>query len=91
MAANNKARFQKGRDQEFSTYTKEEIYEHRKNKFLAIGKQKSFVDFLTSDQAITKNYNSLKSLSFNFLKNKKNLFLSFVVLLLLIIIFDKFL
>ena len=77
--------------QEFSTYSKEEIYEHRKNKFLAIGKQKSFVEFLTSDQTITKNYNSFKSISFNFLKNKKKLLFSSVTLLIIIIIFNKFL
>jgi acetyl-CoA carboxylase carboxyl transferase subunit alpha len=77
--------------EEFSNYSKEEIYEQRKNKFLAIGKQKTFVQFLTSDQSITKNYNSFKSLGFNYLKNNKKLFLTFLILLIFIIIFNKFL
>jgi acetyl-CoA carboxylase carboxyl transferase subunit alpha len=77
--------------EEFSNYSKEEIYEQRKNKFLAIGKQKTFVQFLTSDQGITKNYNSFKSLGFNYLKNNKKLFLTFLILLIFIIIFNKFL
>jgi len=77
--------------EEFSNYSKEKIYEQRKNKFLTIGKQKSFVEFLTTDKNITKKYNYFKLLSFKYLKNKKKLLLTFVILLSIIFIFNKFL
>ena len=42
---------------EFSSFTKEEILEQRKKKFLDIGKQKSFTEFLKTDGSIVKKEN----------------------------------
>ena len=75
----------------FSNYSKEEIWEERKNKFLEIGKQKTFVQYLTGDQNIVKNYNFSKLFIFDYLKNKKKLFVTFIILLLTIILYNKFL
>ena len=46
--------------EEFENHDKEKILEQRKNKFLEIGKQKSFTEFLKIDGSLGKKYNYFK-------------------------------
>ena len=42
---------------EFSSFSREEIFEQRKKKFLDIGKQKSFTEFLKTEGNIANKKN----------------------------------
>jgi len=61
--------------EEFSKLNKEQIFQQRKDKFLEIGKQKSFTQFLADETGIVEKY--------IFFKDKKILAIIFLVLLLL--------
>ena len=68
---------------EFSNYNNEEIFEQRKNKFLGIGKQKGFTQFLKGEGSIIKKYNFSKLFKENFFTDKKRLTIIFVILLVI--------
>ena len=61
--------------EEFSKLNKEQIFQQRKDKFLEIGKQKSFTQFLADETGIVEKY--------IFFKDKKILAIILLVLLLL--------
>ena len=66
--------------QEFKEYSREEIFEQRKEKFLSIGKQKSFKVF--SDHVYwTKNDNIFNLIKKNLLKHKKSLIIAFALII----------
>ena len=62
--------------EEFSNYNKEEIFEQRKNKFLEIGKQSRFTQFLTGEGSIVKE---------KFFTNKKKLAIISIILLAVVV------
>tara|TARA_B100001123_G_C15299378_1_gene1020472 strand:+ start:857 stop:1936 length:1080 start_codon:yes stop_codon:yes gene_type:complete len=61
--------------EDFSSYNKEEIFEQRKNKFLEIGKQSRFTQFLTGEGSIVKE---------KFFTNKRKLAIISIILLALV-------
>jgi len=66
--------------QEFKEYSREEIFEKRKEKFLSIGKQKSFKVF--SDHAYwTKKDNIFNLIKKSLLKHKKSLIIAFALII----------
>ena len=66
--------------QEFKEYSREEIFEKRKEKFLSIGKQKSFKVF--SDNAYwTKKDNIFNLIKKNLPKHKKSLIIAFALII----------
>ena len=69
---------------EFSNMTKEEIFNHRKNKFLTIGRSKGFVSQLDDLSTLSMKKNKINIFIENFLKSKTNLGISFITLLLLV-------
>jgi len=71
---------------EFKNFTKEKIYEQRKNKFLSIGKQKSLSEFFKDDIRLIKKDNFLNSLKEIYSLHKKKLII-FILLLIVIVFF----
>ena len=71
---------------EFKSYTREEVFEQRKQKFLNIGKQKSFTSFPKSLSSLVEKDNLFKLFRLNFSEHKKK-FIIFLVLLLVSILF----
>ena len=66
----------------FLNMTSEEIFNHRKNKFLEIGRSKGFVSQLDDISTLSMKKNKINIFIENFFKNKKNLiFLSVFFLL----------
>jgi acetyl-CoA carboxylase carboxyl transferase subunit alpha len=70
----------------FLNMTSEEIFNHRKNKFLEIGRNKGFVSQLDDISALSMKKNKINIFIENFLKNKKNLI--FVSIFLLLVFFS---
>ena len=58
---------------EFFNMSGEEIFDHRKNKFLTIGRSKGFVSKLDDLSALSMKENKLNILIKNFFKSKINL------------------
>ena len=69
----------------FNSMSKEDILNHRKNKFLAIGRNKGFISKTTSLDSLSMNQNFVKSFKESVEKNKKIIFISFGVLILVTI------
>ena len=68
---------------EFENLSKEEVYEQRKNKFLSIGKQKSFSVFTNNNVSIKKGLNFINFIKMKFLRNKiKYTFIFFLIMVL---------
>ncbi len=70
----------------FNEMKAEEILEQRKNKFLKIGRSKGFINNLENLSSLDNKKNSLDQF---FIKNKKNVFLAvvFIILLSFLVIF----
>ena len=68
---------------EFSNISGDEVLNHRKNKFLAIGRSKGFVNQLDDLSTLSMKKNSINTLLENFFRSKINLGISLVILLLL--------
>jgi len=66
---------------EFLNMSGDEVLNHRKNKFLAIGRSKGFISQLDSLSTLSMKKNKINIFIENFLKSKKNLIISFVVIL----------
>ena len=66
---------------EFSNYDKEKIFQQRRDKFLAVGKQKSLSQFFKKEVNLVKKY--------NFLKDKKILLIIFLVLFSITVFFFR--
>ena len=72
--------------EEFASYSGDEILEHRKNKFIQIGKQKSFISFSNNQTSIFKENSFFKIFKEKYL-NKKNILFSIFILFLGIFLF----
>jgi acetyl-CoA carboxylase carboxyl transferase subunit alpha len=68
---------------EFSKMSGEEVFNHRKNKFLTIGRSKGFVSQLDDLSTLSIKKNKLNIFIENFLKSKMNLGISFVIIFIL--------
>ena len=68
---------------EFFDMSGDEILNHRKNKFLAIGRSKGFVNQLDELNSLSVKKNKINIIIENFLKSKKNLGMTFIILVLL--------
>ena len=69
---------------EFLNYKREDIFNQRKNKFLDIGKQKSFTQLFKGDGNISKKYELFK-----IFENKKKLYIILLVLIAISVMFIK--
>jgi len=68
---------------EFFNMSGDEIFEHRKNKFLTIGRTKGFVSQLDDLSTLSLKKNKINIFIENFLKSKINLAVSSIVIILL--------
>ncbi len=68
---------------EFFNMSGDEVLNHRKNKFLAIGRSKGFVSKLDEVNSLTMKKNKVITFIENFLASKINLGISFVALVLM--------
>jgi acetyl-CoA carboxylase carboxyl transferase subunit alpha len=68
---------------EFMNMSGDEILNHRKNKFLTIGRSKGFISHLDDLSELSIKKNKISIFIENFLKSKINLGISFVVIILL--------
>ena len=68
---------------EFINMSRDEIFNHRKNKFLTIGRNKGFVSQLDDLSALSVKKNKISILIESFLKSKVNLVVSFFIIVLM--------
>jgi acetyl-CoA carboxylase carboxyl transferase subunit alpha len=68
---------------EFSNMTGEDVFNHRKNKFLTIGRNKGFVSHLDDLSALSMKKNKINVVIENFFKSKTNIGVSFIIIFLL--------
>jgi len=68
---------------EFSNMSGDEVLNHRKNKFLTIGRSKGFVSKLDEVSSLSMRKNKVNTFVENFLYSKVNLGISFAVLVLM--------
>jgi len=68
---------------EFFNMSGDEVLNHRKNKFLAIGRSKGFISKLDEVNSLTMKKNKVNTFIENFLASKINLGISFVALVLM--------
>jgi len=74
---------------EFKNYTREEIYKHRQEKFLKIGKQKSFSVFSNNQFNLIEKINFLTASKNFFGQYKKKLIIIFFIIFLLVLFLVK--
>jgi acetyl-CoA carboxylase carboxyl transferase subunit alpha len=67
----------------FISLSREEIFEQRKQKFLEIGKQKSFTTFSINERGLLNKYNFITTIKESILKNKYKLILFFSLLFII--------
>jgi len=65
--------------EEFKNYTREEIFEQRKKKFLNIGRQKSFITSLKDEISFVEKNNFFALVKKNCLKYKNKLIIAFLL------------
>ena len=68
---------------EFVNMDREEVFNHRKNKFLTIGRHKGFVSQLDDLSALSMKKNKINVFIENFFKSKINIGISFIIIALL--------
>jgi len=68
---------------QFLNMTREDVLDHRKNKFLTIGRNKGFVSQLDDLSKLSMKKNKINTLIESFFKSKINIGISFVAILLL--------
>ena len=68
---------------EFLSMSRDQVFDHRKNKFLMIGRNKGFVSQLDDLSTLSMKKNKINIFIENFLKSKVNLATYFVVIILL--------
>ena len=71
---------------EFVSFNREEVFEQRKQKFLEIGKQKSFTAFSINESGLLKKYNFISTIKLNILKHKNKLILILLFFILFIFV-----
>jgi len=73
----------------FNSMGKDEILNHRKNKFLSIGRSKGFISETETDNSLHMKQNFLDILKIKIIKNKNQLIIATIVLMLAVFIFLK--
>jgi acetyl-CoA carboxylase carboxyl transferase subunit alpha len=68
---------------EFTNMSEDEVLNHRKNKFLAIGRNKGFVSHLDDLSTLSMKKNKVNVFIEKFIKSKTNFGISFAVIILL--------
>jgi len=68
---------------EFLNMNRDQIFDHRKNKFLTIGRNKGFVSKLDDLSTLSMKKNKINIFIENYFKSKVNIGISFVAMLLL--------
>jgi len=68
---------------EFLNMNRDQIFDHRKNKFLTIGRNKGFVSQLDDLSTLSMKKNKINIFIENYFKSKVNIGISFVAMLLL--------
>jgi len=68
---------------EFHQMNGDEVLNHRKNKFLTIGRSKGFVSQLDDLNTLSMKKNKINTFIENFLKSKLNLGIFFIIIVLL--------
>ena len=74
---------------DFSSMSKDEVLNHRKNKFLSIGRSKGFISETKTDDSLHMKQNFLDILKIKIIKNKNQLIVATIVLMLAVFIFLK--
>ena len=74
---------------DFSSMSKDEVLNHRKNKFLSIGRSKGFISETETDDTLHMKQNFLDILKIKIIKNKNQLIIVTIVLILGVFIFSK--
>ena len=69
---------------EFSNMSEDEVLNHRKNKFLTIGRSKGFVSQLDNLSALSVNKNKVNVFIESFFKSKINLGISLIIIAILV-------
>tara|TARA_B100002003_G_scaffold53538_1_gene48820 strand:- start:975 stop:2075 length:1101 start_codon:yes stop_codon:yes gene_type:complete len=72
---------------EFNNYTREEIFEQRKKKFLQIGRQKNITPFSKNEGNLVQSDSLFTSFGKNFFKHKNKLILALLLLVIMLLIF----
>ena len=72
---------------DFSSMSKDEVLNHRKNKFLSIGRSKGFISETETDDSLHMKQNFLDILKIKIIKNKNQLIIASIVLILTALIF----
>ena len=67
----------------FFNMNRDEIFDHRKNKFLTIGRNKGFVSQLDDLSTLSMKKNKINIFIENYFKSKVNIGIFFVVIFLL--------
>ncbi len=72
---------------DFNSMSKDEVLNHRKNKFLSIGRSKGFISETKTDDSLHMKQNFLDILKIKIIKNKNQLIITTIVLMLVVFIF----
>ena len=72
---------------EFNNYTREEIFEQRKKKFLQIGRQKNTTPFSKNEGNLVQSDSLFTSIGENFFKHKNKLIIALLLLVIMLLIF----
>jgi len=72
---------------DFNSMSKDEVLNHRKNKFLSIGRSKGFISETKTDDSLHMKQNFLDILKIKIIKNKNQLIIASIVLILTALIF----
>ena len=72
---------------DFNSMSKDEVLNHRKNKFLSIGRSKGFISETKTDDSLHMKQNFLDILKIKIIKNKNQLIIASIVLILTSLIF----
>ena len=65
---------------EFENYSRDEIYEQRRKKFLSVGRQKSYRDISSDVSSFIQKYNFVAIVKDKISKNKKSIIISLIIL-----------
>ena len=71
----------------FQSMTRDEIFNHRKNKFLSIGRSKGFIDQSKDTYTLRMKQNFIDIAMDKFVKNKNYLIILFVIFILILSLF----
>ena len=72
---------------DFNSMSKDEVLNHRKNKFLSIGRSKGFISQSATDDSLHMKQNPVDILKVRIVKNKNQLIILAIILTLVVSIF----